>query len=273
MVIEIADDFDLGRIAQSGQCFRFRGMNDGSYRVIQGQSCVYIAPLGNNRYCFECDEAEFRETWHDYFDLDESYEGIRSRIDPAEDPFLWEAAEQQKGIRILRQDAWEMLVSFIISQNRNIPAIQNSVELLSQAAGVQRVDARGCAYRGFPTPGAVASMGERELMACKLGYRWKYVRAAATTVLEGSVDLLALREAGEAETMRQLTSIHGVGVKVANCVSLFGLHHIDAFPVDIWIKRALEAEYPDGFPFDRYRPYNGVFQQYLFAYYREAHPR
>ena len=279
MIIRIGDDFDLNKIAESGQCFRWTkqephtlsglGAGNDTFRIIAGGSCLYITSLGDDRYELDCTDEEYRCFWQNYFDLRENYRSIRSRIDPQQDPFLWKAAEHEKGIRILRQDAWEMLVTFIISQNRNIPAIRRSVELLSEACGDKRTDSGGREYFAFPSPAAAAALTQEELSACRLGYRCKYVHAAAEAAAGGSIDLERLKTADEPETLSILTSLFGVGIKVANCVSLFGLHHIDAFPVDVWMKRILAEQYPDGYPYERYSPYNGIFQQYMFAYYRQ----
>ena len=268
MIIHITDDLDLDRIAQSGQCFRWQKTDRNTYRIIAGGSCLYITSMEDGSFELDCSEEEFDCFWSDYFDLRENYGKIRGRIDPGLDPFLWQAAEREKGIRILRQAPWEMLISFIISQNKNIPAICRSVELLAEACGEKRTDRRGAVYYAFPGPKAVAALSEEELKGCKLGYRWKYVRAAAEAVAEGQIDLEALAGEKEERTIAELTGLYGVGVKVANCVSLFGLHHVDAFPVDVWIRRILETEYPDGYPYDRYYPYNGICQQYMFAWYR-----
>ena len=274
MIVRIADDFDLDMIADSGQCFRWEKKDGLVYRIIAGDRCLYLSAADDDEdrpsECFEldCSQDEFDGFWREYFDLEEDYAAIRGRIDPEEDPFLFRAAEHEKGIRILRQDPWEMLVSFIISQNKNIPAIRRSIELLAEACKDARLDQRGEVFYAFPTPERLASLGEDELRSCSLGYRCGYVHAAAEAVLDGVIDLEALKEADEDYTIRSLCRLYGVGVKVANCVSLFGLHHIDAFPVDVWVKRILANEYPDGYPCERYRPYNGVYQQYMFAYYR-----
>jgi len=265
--LEIGDDFDLARIADSGQCFRWERRGEG-WRILSGSDCLYIAPLGGGAYELDCGEDALDALWRDYFDLKESYAAIRGRIDPDADPYLWAAAEGEQGIRILRQDPWETLVSFLISQNRNIPAIRRSIERLAAVCGDERRDAAGRPYFAFPTPEAVAALGEEDLRACALGYRAPYVRTAARAVLDGALDLAALQNAGEAETMAALTGLFGVGVKVASCVSLFGLHHLDSFPRDVWIKRILAREYPGGWPFGAYAPYNGVCQQYMFAYER-----
>ena len=139
-----------------------------------------------------------------------------------------------------------MLITFIISQNRNIPAIRNSVELLAARCGDKRTDSRGEDFYAFPEPSALAALPESDLKSCKLGYRCKYVHAAAEAVSSGDIDLLSLLAADEASTINALTKLFGVGTKVANCVSLFGLHHINAFPVDVWIRRVLDEQYPNG---------------------------
>ena len=268
MIVTIHDDFDPGRIADSGQCFRWEPVEPDTYRIIAGAECLYLTALGENRYELTCSEERFAAFWRSYLDLDEDYTRIRSRIDPASDPFLFLAAEREKGIRILRQDPWEMLVTFIISQNRNIPAIRRSVELLAETCGERRIDSRGKPYFAFPTPSAVAALNEKELTKCRLGYRCRYVRAAAISVLRGEISLEQLMGADEESTLAALTGLLGVGVKVANCVSLFGLHHLNAFPRDVWVNRVLAQEYPGGYPFEAYSPYNGIYQQYMFAWYR-----
>ncbi len=268
VTIEIQDDFDLHRIAVSGQCFRWSWLNDHTVRIIAADQCVHVTEAGNHLYHFDCDEESFRSFWHPYFDLDEEYRAIREQIDPAADPFLWTAASMETGIRILRQDPWEMLITSVITQNRNIPAIQRSIEMLSEMAGEKKMDNRGMTYYAFPLPERIASLAEDQLIACKLGYRWKYVHAVAEAVHQHRIDLSALRCINCSDAIRELTGLYGIGNKVASCVALFGLHHLDAFPRDVWINRVLENEYPNGYPFEQYSPYNGVYQQYMFAYYR-----
>ena len=268
MRIHFTDDFDPGLIADSGQCFRWYALGEKSWRVLHGAHCLILTEAGPQEYDLDCAEAEYDALWRPYLDMDESYAAIRERIDPAADPFLYAAAQAQRGLRILRQEPWEALASFIISQNRNIPAIRRSIELLCQAAGTSCRDSRGEAYFAFPTPEAVAALSDDALTSCKLGYRDKYLRAAAEAVAAGRVDLAALCQTEPEKSLETLLKLKGVGVKVAACVQLFGLHQLDAFPIDVWIRRVLEAEYPGGYPQARYSPYNGVYQQYMFAYYR-----
>lgn len=130
---------------------------------------------------------------------------------------------------------------------------------------------RGKGYYAFPDPESIVALKEEQLKACGLGYRWRYVHAAANAVASGEFDLGALCYAGEEELNVSLMSLPGVGIKVASCMSLFGFHRINAFPKDVWIKRILKNEYPQGYPFEKYSPYNGIYQQYMFAYYRNNH--
>ena len=279
MIITITDDFDLKKIADSGQCFRFNevtGTGTGGdvascrrYSVSALNRHVFVKELGQNRYDLDCSEDEFESFWKRYFDLDLSYSEIRGRIDQKKDPYLFSASQYGKGIRILRQDPWEMLISFIISQRKNIPAIKASIEKLCALAGDVICEDEVCGkIYSFPTPEKLAALSMEQLSGCSLGYRDKYVHQAALDVASGAVDLEAWRELDDDGLMEKLLKLFGVGVKVANCEILFGYHRLDAFPKDVWINRVLDTRYPDGFLFDDYAPYNGVMQQYLFFYSR-----
>ena len=265
MLWTATDDFDLALIQESGQCFRISEGPRGTFRILSADRCLLARRLAGSTFDLSCDEDEFRTYWYDYFDLGLDYRAVRAMIDPDRDRYLFSASQAWAGIRILAQDPFETLVSFIISQNRNIPAIRNSIELLAKAAGELKVDADGKPFHAFPSPEAIAALDEETLGTLKLGYRAPYVRAAAEAVSQGTLDLASLVTADERRTQGELTKLFGVGPKVCACVSLFGLHHLDSFPVDVWVRRVLEREYPQGFPFERYAPYNGIFQQYLFC--------
>ncbi len=261
---------DLGKIAQSGQCFRWEKPCENTYRIPHAGLCLYIRMLEPGAFELDCSEEEFETVWRAYFDLSTDYAAISSRIDPASDPFLYAAMKDQKGVRILRQDPWEMMITSIITQNRNIPAIQKSVELLSRFGGEKRIDRRNQVYYTFPSPGQLTAMDDSVLSRCRLGYRMDYVGKTAEAVCSGTADPGILRTLPDRECREQLLGLYGVGDKVAACIMLFGLHRLNAFPRDVWINRMLKEEYPDGFPFGKYAPYNGIFQQYLFAYYRKC---
>ncbi len=273
MILEFKDDLDLKKTAQSGQCFRWEEVGPERYRIPHKDSCLIIEKLSETSYGLSCDEAEYERLWRGYLDADTDYRAIRKRIDRDTDPFLYAAAEDQKGIRILKQDKWETLISFIISQNRNIPAIKRSIELLCEKAGEKRTDPAGQSYYAFPTPQAVYEMRDDALKECRLGYRDEYIKRTARAVCEGELDPEELACIGEEEAFGKLMSLHGVGKKVASCVMLYGLHFINAFPIDVWVKRILQNEYPDGYPMEEYAPYNGIYQQYMFAYYRKLNEK
>ena len=271
MILTFKDDLNLKQIADSGQCFRWEELPDGGFRVPHKDSCLIIKKLSADSYELSCDEAEYERMWKDYLDADTDYSSIRGRISKKKDPFLYAAATDQQGIRILKQDPWEALISFIISQNRNIPAIKRSIELLCERAGKLRKDPEGGKYYSFPTAKSINEMSDAALAECRLGYRDEYIRRTATAVCKGSLDIDGLMLCSEEEAFERLISLHGVGKKVASCVMLFGLHFVNAFPIDVWVKRILENEYPQGYPMEEYAPYNGIYQQYMFAYYRKLH--
>ena len=273
MIIDIKDDMDLAKIADSGQCFRWEEAEEGAYRILARDRALYLIHAGEDRFEAECTDEEFASVWAGYLDLAEDYRAVRARIDAEEDPYLAAAAEAEKGIRILRQDPWEVLISFIISQNKNIPGIKRCIRLLAEAAGERRTDSRGNDYYAFPEAEGILALGEDGLTACRLGYRAGYVYEAAKAQAEGMLDWPSLAALPSEEAIAELTNLKGVGPKVAACIVLFGLHQIDAFPLDVWMKRVLKEEYPEGFPYSRYTPYCGIYQQYLFAYSRSRASR
>lgn len=286
MILRFDDDLDLNVIAESGQCFRWEKIKNKSgpdiFRIIAGNRVLFICELSRGEYDLSCSENDFRSFWSGYFDCETVYREIRETVDPS-DPFLSPAAEYGKGMRILRQEPFECLISFIISQRKNIPAIRACIEKLSSAAGERldpsederkwlmerRVEKRFFEeLYAFPTPPALATLGSDILKSCSAGYRAPYIRKAAEDVLSGELDLKGLEGKDDQELINELMKIYGVGKKVANCAALFGFHRLDLFPIDVWIERVLSSHYEKGFPFDSYRPYNGVMQQYMFFYAR-----
>ena len=317
MYESLLTDFDIQRIMDSGQVFRIRPLTaaDGrdGFLAAAGNRAVLIRqrpePEGRMRVWFSCTEEEFEDFWKDYFDLDRDYGSIRRSVDP-KDSFLSDAVRFGYGIRILRQDLWETIVSFLISQNNNITRIRRSIEALcarygepilpdglaglSEASALfdtsslftasgrsdtsgrsgasGRSDASGCSdvsgLFAFPTPEAIAGGGETGLEGLGLGYRDKYIFRMALRCAgpEGRSWLERLRESSREEAMELLLREFGIGKKVADCICLFALHYVDAFPVDTHMKQILAACYPEGFPFGRYEGYAGILQQYLFYY-------
>ncbi len=264
-MIKIKDeDFDIEKIADSGQCFRMNRMPDGSWTAVAGDKCCSIREYADKAAVIECPE-EDDVFWKEYFDLDTDYSKYRSAADTS-DAFLTAACEYGKGIRILKQDPWEMLISFIISQRKNIPAIQSCVEKMCMKWGTKTV--RG--IFAFPTPEQLSKATLDELSCCSLGYRAEYVYLAAKAVATGEKDLETFKMLSDEDLLCALLGFKGVGVKVANCVSLFGYHRIGAFPIDVWIDRVQKEYYEGRFPVEKYEGFAGVMQQYIFFYARKV---
>lgn len=280
MRLNYIHSFDISQICESGQCFRMKQEREGGYSVIAGNRYLEITKndvdqdgagdeiqKGNNgtQYVFHCSEWEFEDFWKHYFDLETDYDGYRERISPR-DIYLNHAAEFGYGIRILNQDLWEMIVSFLISQQNNIVRIRRCIQNISEKYGERRENASGGIYYAFPTVESLAYLPEDELKDCNLGYRSKYVVRTARSIVSGEVSLEAIKTMPYRKAKEELLKLFGVGEKVADCICLFALHHMEAFPVDTHINQALKAHYPKGFPKKRYKGCEGVMQQYIFYY-------
>lgn len=268
-MIKISSEYlDMRKIADSGQVFRFNKTDDGSYDLIANNKHLRIQKLIDNKdintYELDCSEEDYNKIWKDYFDIDTDYSIYTDDLDE-NDVYLQKACEYSKGIRILRQDKWEMLISFIISQRKSIPAIKSSIEKMAVNLG-EEIDDR---IYAFPKPQEILSADDTVLETCGLGYRLPYIRAAARNVIENGVDLYDSDNLSDEELLEKLKEFKGVGVKVANCVLLFGYHRIGAFPIDVWVEKILNNHYDGTFPMERYKGYAGVLQQYMFFYERE----
>lgn len=264
MIEKTKKDFNLRQICQSGQCFRMKEIQDGKFQVLAGNRYLEVEQK-EDRIQFFCREEEFENFWKRYFDLDQDYGEYKRKIDP-DDGYLVKAAEFGQGIRILRQDLWEMIVSFLISQQNNITRIRRCIDNLCTTYGEKCTTDAGKSYYGFPSPESLACLEEDELKACNLGYRSKYVVRSARMIVEGTVDLQQISSMGYGEAKEELLKLFGVGEKVADCICLFALHHLEAFPVDTHIRKVLEEHYPQGFPKLRYQGFEGIMQQYIFYY-------
>lgn len=262
MIIHIPG-FDLALTAGSGQCFRFNQAKEGFFSLIAFGKRLHISSLGDGRFSLDCSNTDFERVWRPYFDLDFDYSVIGRDI-PAQDHFLLAAHAYAGGLRILRQSPWESLVSFIISQRKNIPAIKSCVETLCRRYGSQ-IDEESWA---FPEPARLAGLSLEELRTCSLGYRSGYILQTASSVAQGGIDLPGLAALDDSRLHEALCTLPGVGDKVAHCVMLFGYHRLSAFPRDVWINRVITDEYGGGFPLHLYTRHAGVIQQYMFCYAR-----
>jgi N-glycosylase/DNA lyase len=264
MIEKEIDEFDLGKIEESGQCFRLRRTEDNVWENVAGNRFLRVERLGEGRFGFSCTEEEFDGYWKNYFDLGRDYRAVQ-RLVPDDDAFLRSAVSFGDGIRILRQEPFEMLITFIISQRKNIPAIRRAVETLCDRYG-EPIDTPWGERRAFPTAERLASCAD--LSGCSLGYREKYVLSAARDAACGKTDVCAMSALGDEELKAKLKEVYGVGEKVANCVMLFGYGRLGAFPRDVWINRVLSEVYGDAFDEKRYAGVGGIIQQYMFFFAR-----
>ncbi len=264
-------DFSPEVIINSGQAFRFYEDSPGYYEIIAGDRRLFFREGEHDLFTFYCSRQEFQDFWHQYFDLDTDYSKFREMI-PEKDWFLTAAAEFSSGLRILRQDTWEMLVTFLLAQRKSLTSISHSIDKLCALAGTEITDCAGSFY-AFPTPEQLASLSEEQLASCGLGYRTAYVKAAAEAAAAGEIDFDRLRNVDNRTASEMLRSLNGVGSKIADCVLLFGLHRFDSFPVDVWIERIEKDLYGGHFPKEQYEGSAGVIQQYLFNYGRNEYYR
>ena len=290
MYERILTDFDIRTILNSGQVFRIRPLlRDSGFSAAAGETFLAAAGShavlirqkpeaeGRMRVSFSCTEEEFSDFWNGYFDLNRDYEAIRRSVDPG-DSFLTSAVRCGRGIRILRQDLWETIISFLVSQNNNITRIRRSLEALCERYGEKipvnafpdspSASLTDASVHAFPSPEAVLEGGPDGLEGLGLGYRDKYIFRMAQRCVgqEGREWLSLLRKGSYEDALALLLREYGIGKKVADCICLFALHHVDAFPVDTHMKQILSAFYPEGFPFSRYEGYAGILQQYMFYY-------
>lgn len=254
-----ADSFDLSQTLDCGQAFRF-SENGGVWRGVALGRLLEMRRDGDDIIFFNITKDEFQSKFYRYFTLDIDYPQIKRGF--SEDKYLSLAIEYAGGIRLLRQDKWECLCSFIISQNNNIPRIKGIIERLCEAFGEQVPG--GFA---FPSAARVAALSAEQLAPLRAGFRTKYILDAAQKCASGEIDFEKLEHADYDDARSELMKIKGVGPKVADCVLLFSCGRFEAFPRDVWIKRAVERLYPDGLP-DCFGQFAGIAQQYLFHYIR-----
>ncbi len=262
-------NFSPEKTFDCGQCFRFEPTDDGVSGIAHGRR-VTISREGDSLRINGITAEEFDGVWRHYLALDEDYDAIDRAIAAALLPekggkVLTDAANISAGIRILRQEKWETLCSFIISQNNNIPRIKKIIEAMSLEWG-ERIGEYDYA---FPTAKALADAGEERIFALRTGFRAKYIVDAARTVCEneGFLDSVAAC-ADYAAADEMLRKIKGVGPKVSACTLLFGFGRTDAFPIDVWIRRVIDKYFPEGLDPSVFGNAAGIAQQYLFYYER-----
>ena len=278
-------DLDINKTFDCGQCFRFDAVENSPHEVefagVAFGRFVSFAQDGDAIYVYNTTEREFDEIWSRFLALDVDYGAIAKDIAARSDNAgLHRAIEYGRGIRILRQEPWEAVCSFIISQNNNIPRIKKIVDALSTRCGerieiseelAKRLGREPVAY-AFPTPESLVELGVDGIFDLKTGFRAKYIYDAAQKEIGGEIDHEFLRTCDSTEdAVDALCKVKGIGPKVASCALLFGHERYDAFPIDVWIKKVIEKYFlvsPKDFTPDILGKYAGIAQQYLFYYER-----
>lgn len=264
--------FNLAHTFENGQCFRWNACGENCYEgVVRGQ-VLRIMRL-QEAFLLEGSSLDER-SWREYFDLSTDYEEIQRYLN--RDAVLCNAVAVGNGMRILRQEPWEVLVSFIISQNNHIARIKKIIEALCRRWG-EKIFFEGRCYYTFPTPEQLSAATVEDIMACGAGYRAPYIAAIAQTVAAKELEPDALVGEEYSVCRQKLLNQRGIGPKVANCILLFAYHYFDAFPVDTWVKKTVRELYAmpeatekqiENFAQQRFGKYAGMAQQYLFFYGR-----
>lgn len=263
IIITDFNNFDIVKTFECGQCFRWQQLEDGYYiGIINGK--ITKVKQSNNEIIFKNSDLKyFNSVLKPYFDLDRNYQKINDEIKNLD--FIGKACKYSDGIRILKQDPWEALISFIISQNNNIPRIKKIITRLCESFGTKIIDG----YFAFPTLNQLENVTIEDLAILKCGFRDKYIIDAIQKVKNKEIILNDLYEMPIEEAKAKLMTIKGVGKKVADCTLLYGFGRTECFPVDTWIKKTMVKHFPNGLP-KITSEYLGIVQQYIFYYAREV---
>ncbi len=256
-------NFDLPHTLDCGQAFRWEEKQDGLWCGVAFNRYLELEKLKDGTVIlYNTTKQDFESFWCEYFDLNRNYNDIISAISGNE--ILKNAAEFGKGIRVLNQEPWETLCSFIISQNNNIKRIKGIISRLCENFGENMGD-----FYSFPSAEKIAALSLDDLAVLRSGFRAKYILDAANKISNKEIDLYNLKNLSVDDARNELMKIKGVGPKVADCALLFSHRHIDAFPKDVWIKRAMQVLFDGELPKEAV-PYAGIVQQYIFFYARET---
>ena len=257
----ITSDIDIAKTLDCGQAFRF-SEDGGVWRGVAMGRALSLTQEGNKITLFNVKEEEFNSLWRRYFDLDRDYEMIKSSVSSNE--ILKKATDFSDGIHILRQEPWEAVCSFIISANNNIPRIKGIISRLCENFGFKIADG----LFTFPSAERIAALTLDDLAVIKSGFRAKYILDAAQKFSRNEIDVEALYTLPVDEARAALMTIKGIGPKVADCALLFGWGRVECFPVDVWIRRAMDHFFGEnGLPSEAVE-YAGIVQQYLFYWAR-----
>lgn len=268
------DEFNPQHIFECGQCFRFKKEADSSYTIIAKDKVINVSKSDGDIIIKNTTENDVADIWFDYFDLGTNYAEIKKRV--SVDEHMSESVKYGNGIRILNQDLWECIISFIISANNNIPRIQGIIDRLCEKYG-EKISSFDNTYYTFPSAERLKNVKRDDLAFLRAGYRDSYIIDAVSKVLNGEIDLKNLKELSTDNAKCELLKIKGVGNKVADCILLFGNQRCEMFPTDVWVKRSISTLYADeikemsisDFAKKKFGNLAGYAQQYLFYYMRE----
>ncbi len=274
-VINTPEDFNLKETLECGQCFHFNSIDENEYVLTAYDNMLHIRQDEKQLIFYNTDEEQYQKLWKRYFDLERDYGSIKRELLKKDDK-LEEAITAMSGVRILNQEFFETLISFIISQNKQIPHIKKIVADISESYGTYKGEVKGIPMYAFPEVSQLRRAGLEDLKELKTGFRAPYIYDAVSRVYEGSISYDELVKLDSAAGIEKMCEIKGVGNKVASCVSLFALGKRDSFPIDVWIKRIMEYLYFDGeevskdniarLAKERFGELGGYAQQYLFYY-------
>lgn len=260
IVLEGVKCLNLDLTLDCGQAFRWVRQADGSWSGVVKGVFLNISRTGDTVVLKNTNKKDFENIWLNYFDFDKDYVEICSRL--KQDKLLAPTVDEYYGIRILNQDSWEALCSFVISQQNNIKRIKGIIDRLCRTYGEEVCEG----YYSFPSAEVLSKLTVEDFEALGTGYRAKYLEKLSKSVASGELNLDKIKALPLDEARAELLKIFGVGIKVANCALLFGFGFYDAFPVDVWMKRVMEF-YPNGLP-ECFNGISGIAQQYLFHWAR-----
>lgn len=268
------EDFTPKHIFECGQCFRFKKEQDKSYTIVAKDRVINVSMSGSDVILKNATDEDVADIWYDYFDLSTDYSVIKKTL--SADEHLMKSTAFGGGIRILNQDLWECIISFIISANNNIPRIQGIVERLCERYG-EKISYNDITYYTFPSFEKLKDVKKENLQFLRAGYRDGYLFDAINKVNNKEVILEKITESSTEEAKNELLKIKGIGNKVADCILLFGARRRETFPVDVWVKRSISELYKDEikdlsiheFAHSKFSDLAGYAQQYLFYYMRE----
>ena len=275
ITIKGVKNFELDHIFECGQCFRWNKEANGNYIGIAYGKVIEIEKKNDEVTIYNINEEEFDMLWCDYFDLKRDYTVIKKKFQ--KDPLLKKSVDFGHGIRLLQQEPFELTISFIISSNNRIPMIKRAINNLSEKWG-KTIEYKGKTYYAFPTIEDLEKASLEEIATCGLGFRSKYVRDTVHRIYTGEVSLETIKSEKDDICHEELQKLNGIGPKVSDCIMLFSMQKYSAFPVDVWVKRAMQFFYlaPDvslpkirEFARGKFKNLAGFAQQYLFYYARE----